>query len=203
MTKRESAIQAGKLGCIKLRELAIERYYKNLNYCLQCGKIIDVADGVAPCITKEKKFCNKSCAASYNNTRKDKKVISDDEKNRRKERDKEYSKKYRIEHRDEYLARSKTYREENKEKNHAYGKKHALKIKTKFIEMYGGKCTCCSEEQIEFLTLDHIDYCTKGKGETGNKAYMKALREYRPDLYQVLCYNCNCARRHGVCPHKR
>ena len=53
MTKRESAIQAGKLGCIKLRELAIERYYKNPNYCLQCGKIIDVADGVAPCITKE------------------------------------------------------------------------------------------------------------------------------------------------------
>jgi hypothetical protein len=188
---------------LRLRELAIERYYKNPNYCLQCGKIIDIEDGVRPSITKIKKFCSLSCAATYNNLRKEKKFISDEEKSRRKERDREHSKKYRIEHKEETQAYAEKYRSENKEKNHTYGKKRNLKIKTNFIEMYGNKCACCGEKQIEFLTLDHIDYSKKGKGETGSKAYMKALAEYRPDLYQVLCYNCNCARRHGICPHKK
>ena len=203
MSKRESALQASKLGCAKLKKLAIERYYKSPNKCLYCGNIILIKDGEKPSTTKEKKFCNLSCAASYNNTRKEKKIISDEEKNRRKERDREYSKNYKNNHKEETLARAKVYRVKNKEKNNIYSKKHSAEIRINFIEMYGGKCECCGEAQVEFLTLDHMDYSSKEKGETGTTAYMKALKEHRPDLYQVLCWNCNCARRRGICPHKK
>ncbi len=78
-------------------------------------------------------------------------------------------------------------------------------IRQKFFDMYGHKCACCSEGFDIFLTLDHIDgqgYLDRQKGGTYG-VYKKAISEHRPDLYQVLCYNCNCAKRTGLeCPHK-
>jgi len=203
MSKRESALQAGKLGCIKLKELAIEKYYKNPKICLYCGNVIMIRDGEKPSVTKRKKFCNGSCSASYSNAKREKKTISDEELARRKERDRVYSKNYRDKNKEKTLTRARNYRIKNKEKNRAYSKKHSAEIRISFIEMYGGKCECCGETQVEFLTLDHMNYSTKEKGETGTRAYMKAIKSYRPDLYQVSCYNCNCARRHGTCPHKK
>jgi hypothetical protein len=203
LNKRESALRASVLGCAKYKELSIERYYKNPNYCFNCGSVIKINIGEKPSSTKKKKFCNSSCAATYNNAKKRKKNITQEEKIRRKERAREYSKEYRTKNKEKTLVRAKKYRDENKEKNHIYRKEHDLEIRIKFIEMYGGKCECCGETQVDFLTLDHIDYSSKGKWETGRKGYVKALDKYRPDLYQVLCYNCNCARRHGICPHKK
>lgn len=47
------------------REAALKRYYENPNVCKQCGKIIEVVGKVRE--ARVKKFCNKSCAAKYNN----------------------------------------------------------------------------------------------------------------------------------------
>ena len=82
------------------------------------------------------------------------------------------------------------------------------RIHDKFFEMYGNKCACpgCNEKNKGFLTLDHVisnNSMPVDKRKKGLKAYRDAIREYRPDLYQVLCYNCNCAKNRNdeVCPH--
>lgn len=50
-----------------LRERALREYYNNPNYCKYCSKIITVGKSEIPYKAKVKKFCNSSCAASYNN----------------------------------------------------------------------------------------------------------------------------------------
>ena len=49
------------------REESLKLYYKNPNHCLQCGKVIEVADNQRLSDVKRKKFCSHSCAASFNN----------------------------------------------------------------------------------------------------------------------------------------
>lgn len=78
------------------------------------------------------------------------------------------------------------------------------------------KCACCSEEELDFLSLDHIG----GKktrillGHMGNSIkglrsgalYARLATEKFPhkDKLRVLCMNCNMATAHNrICPHKR
>ncbi len=82
-------------------------------------------------------------------------------------------------------------------------------LKKECIEAYGGKCVCCGEKQLEFLTIDH----TGGNGSEHRKAispnfrgtnfYLWLKRNGWPKKdYRLLCYNCNCAIGHyGRCPH--
>lgn len=52
----------------------IKEYNNNPNYCLNCGKpILWIEGGPVLSSVKEKKFCNRSCAAIYNNTHREKK----------------------------------------------------------------------------------------------------------------------------------
>ena len=97
--------------------------------------------------------------------------------------------------------RMRIYHQENKLKEKEYSLKYRTELRNKFFEMYGDKCVCCGEKEKSFLTLEHI-IPRMGKNETGYKSRKKAIEEYRPDLYQVLCYNCNCGKIDGVCPHK-
>jgi len=78
------------------------------------------------------------------------------------------------------------------------------------IKEYGGKCACCGEDTIEFLTIDHIN--NNGAKErkntkqgTGGKLYRWLIKNNFPkDNYQLLCYNCNCAKGFfGYCPHNK
>ena len=68
---------------------------------------------------------------------------------------------------------------------------------------YGGKCACCGEDDIKFLTIDHINndgHLTKKKRSSALTALVKGpLRE---DI-RVLCWNCNCGRyiNSNICPH--
>lgn len=78
-------------------------------------------------------------------------------------------------------------------------------LKSDFLKMYGEKCDCCKETTYEFLCLDHIKGKErKYKNESGNVAYKRALKEYDPLEYRILCANCNQATKRGqICPHKR
>lgn len=49
------------------REESLRLYYSNPNHCLYCGRIIEVLDNQRVSDVRRKKFCNRSCAASYNN----------------------------------------------------------------------------------------------------------------------------------------
>jgi 5-methylcytosine-specific restriction endonuclease McrA len=72
------------------------------------------------------------------------------------------------------------------------------------IAAYGGKCACCGESRSEFLTLDHINgRATEPYRIAGQKAWARLkARGWPKDNYQLLCFNCNCAKGiYGRCPH--
>ncbi len=59
---------AGGIANAKIqRQQALDNYYANPNLCLYCNAIIMVAVTDQVTAVRKKKFCNKSCAASYNN----------------------------------------------------------------------------------------------------------------------------------------
>ena len=51
-----------------VRQRAIDRYMESPNICLFCNKVILVKNGQKAVETKEKRFCDRSCAAKYNNS---------------------------------------------------------------------------------------------------------------------------------------
>lgn len=85
-------------------------------------------------------------------------------------------------------------------------RKDARARKQTVIDYYGGKCNCCGESLIEFLTIDHINNDgaehRKRMGK-GTKIYMDIIRNNFPSgQYRVLCFNCNITRGfYGYCPH--
>jgi hypothetical protein len=146
-----------------------------------------------------------------------------------KEQRKQYAREYYLKNRQKLIENSRQYRMNNRKKCNDYQKKwerdnpnrtgmlkrkcdyqkqRNKKIREKFIEMYGGKCSCCGESDVIFLTMDHINNDgNKRRGKYGCnnlKEYSLAIKEYRPDMFQVLCYNCNHAKHlnGGECPHK-
>lgn len=87
-------------------------------------------------------------------------------------------------------------------------------LKAEVMAAYGGKCACCGESEIRFLSIDHInnDGAThrrtlKGSGKgsrTGVNIYRWLKKNAYPSGFQVLCFNCNMGKAHnnGVCPHR-
>jgi len=149
------------------------------------------------------------------------------------EKQKEYYRKYKRLHSDRIKKRSRRYYLANRntilkqhreyQKNHKeqikrehlkYYKKHRqhildtinkgrLKIRKEVIAKYGGKCACCGESILEFLTIDHINGRERGDRKTGIHCYYFLKKENYPEGYQVLCWNCNSAKGlYGKCPHK-
>ncbi len=57
----------GKVMAVRQRELALKEYRENPNICKYCGKEIDVGDHQKVSMARKKKFCNRRCAASFNN----------------------------------------------------------------------------------------------------------------------------------------
>lgn len=96
----------------------------------------------------------------------------------------------------------------------ANGRNYKRSLKLEVIAEYGGKCVCCSENQVEFLTIDHIN----GGGAQHRRKISKTPKGASPDTlyrwlkkngfpkdnFQLLCFNCNCAKSSsGQCPHQR
>jgi len=70
-------------------------------------------------------------------------------------------------------------------------------------------CQCCGVNEIEFLTIDHVDGggCEHRKNiniQCGNDFYKWLIDNSFPDGYRVLCFNCNCVTKFGnICPHQK
>ncbi len=95
-------------------------------------------------------------------------------------------------------------------KSTAYKKKQRRVV----LEFYADgdiRCRCCREQTYEFLTLDHIDGQSPDVPQdfrAGAGLIRILIREDFPPGYQVLCWNCNCAKgkskgiyrcKHGMC----
>lgn len=90
--------------------------------------------------------------------------------------------------------------------------KSRKQLKQMVIEHYGGICCCCKNNDIDLLTIDHInnDGATQrrlilaGKQATSEPFYRWLRNNNFPTGHQVLCVNCNSGRaiNNGICPHK-
>src|SRR5665213_1668932 len=77
------------------------------------------------------------------------------------------------------------------------------KQKAKVMEAYGGKCQCCGETRLAFLSIDHINGGgRKHRKEVGSQFYHWITRNQYPPILRILCMNCNTAVRMGKCPHQ-
>ena len=87
----------------------------------------------------------------------------------------------------------------------ALGKKSHRKAKTDVIARYGGKCACCGESRIEFMSVDHINGGgSKHRKEIPSNLYTWLRQQGYPDGFRVLCLNCNLSIGFfGYCPHQR
>jgi hypothetical protein len=108
------------------------------------------------------------------------------------------------EHKEQLRRYHKNYRKVHRSSLNQKKLAAARNAKLEGIVAYGGKCACCGESRIEFLTLDHVD----GRADepyriTGQKAWARLkARGWPKDKYQLLCFNCNCAKGiYGHCPH--
>jgi hypothetical protein len=104
------------------------------------------------------------------------------------------------------LAAGKRYREKNKDLINEKTRIRYKKRKETLIKKYGGKCECCLETRIEFLSIDHINGGgTKERKEISSTGvFIKLLKaSERLEGYRLLCHNCNMAMAYyDVCPHK-
>jgi hypothetical protein len=84
----------------------------------------------------------------------------------------------------------------------------AREHKARVFAYYGTSCECCGESNPGFLTIDHINGCTKEERKSqgnGSGLYRWLCNNGFPEGFRTMCYNCNYGRASnlgGVCPHK-
>ena len=155
--------------------------------------------------TEEKKARHREANVKYVQTH-------PDDKKKRYERNKDEilakQHKYYEENKETIREQHKEYREKHREhlaaKSAEAQRKRNQKLKELFVSMYGGKCECCGEAEVTFLSIDHINgQIGIKKKEGGARAYKNATESFDPQKYRVLCLNCNSAVRFGrTCPHQ-
>lgn len=89
--------------------------------------------------------------------------------------------------------------------------RYKAKLRQEVIAHYGGKCACCGENNIAFLTIHHIDGAGNavrrslfgGFNSAGIRSYKWIRRTGYPDRLGVLCWNCHMAiTLYHFCPHQ-
>lgn len=87
---------------------------------------------------------------------------------------------------------------------------YAERIKNTVFTAYGNKCSCCGEDCVKLLALDHVnndgnkERYRNGRRIKSTGMYLKVIKENFPPKYQLLCFSCNWGKHvnNGVCPHK-
>jgi hypothetical protein len=124
-----------------------------------------------------------------------------------KKRNSELAKQKRKENPELYLKQIMEWRQKNPEKVKKISQKCRNKKRLLVLKYYSNnklECNCCSEKEIKFLSIDHIN----GGGTQHLKKIKMSLVDWLiknnyPKGFQVLCYNCNMAKGiYGKCPHK-
>lgn len=86
-----------------------------------------------------------------------------------------------------------------------FGKKQREEDRLSALVFYGGKCVCCGESELQFLTIDHMyGGGSKHRRQIKGKSIYRWLRQNNyPRGFRTFCYNCNGATSYGrTCPHR-
>lgn len=83
-------------------------------------------------------------------------------------------------------------------------------VKTKAFSVLGDLCRCCSEDDPDKLTVDHVHddgfLWRKEHGNNHTAIYRQIVaRNYADGVFQLLCWNCNFSKHlgRGLCVHER
>lgn len=147
--------------------------------------------------------------------------------NKDPEKEKAYQQAYRKTHRKERNARKRSYNQAHREERRAYHrvyqqlhgqerktyyrtyrsthqeqiKAYRERLRTKAFHLLGNKCACpgCEVSEPAFLTIDHI--YGRPRGPQRNSAEEAQSAHWDKAKFQILCANCNFAKRdRGSCP---
>jgi len=160
-------------------------------YCDECGKFVRDYASNRRYGKNAHYFCSPQCSGRFKQSGKSK-----------AERDAAHYRR----NADRVRQRMGEYYHENKEDIIEKRKQADRELKQEIIDAYGGRCACCGEEMIEFLTIDHINNDGakhRARVGKGRGVYKDIKAQGFPEgKYQVLCFNCNIARGfYGYCPH--
>lgn len=117
-------------------------------------------------------------------------------------------KKYKSTEKGKELSRqiSQRYAAKNREKLIEKCRLYRLKEREKVLSHYGDICVCCNENDIRFLTVDHIDNSGnehRRLDKSAKNIYHWLIMNGFPKGFQILCFNCNLAKKiYKECPHK-
>lgn len=123
----------------------------------------------------------------------------------------ERNKKYRENNKEERKLYDKEYNNNHKKERREYQIKYIIKQKFLVLSKYSTynipKCECCLEDNLEFLTIDHINgngnkHRKENKAGFGTTFYRWLIKNNFPKGFRVLCMNCNMTiGNFGFCPH--
>jgi len=95
----------------------------------------------------------------------------------------------------------------NREKAISSQKAYRQSQKEAILDHYGRYCACCGEDEPVFLSVDHVAgdgaaHRRANAKRSGASLYSLLIKDGFPVGFQILCYNCNFAKRNGhACPH--
>ena len=119
---------------------------------------------------------------------------------------KQYDHEYYLRNRDKFIAYNKKWAKDHPEELRARNRKYYHAQRDKILAAYGNKCTCCGETEKVFLDIDHVNGGGAAERRETNCTYRylaSIINRGFPKDYQLLCSNCNKAKRIlGVCPHQ-
>ena len=107
-----------------------------------------------------------------------------------------------------YPERVKESLRKSKTKLREYNHRKYLVLKAEVLNVYGGQCVCCGEGNFVFLTIDHVNndgyrQRTRTSSFSGTTMYRWLKKnKYPQGQFQVLCWNCNCAKTHSPKEHE-
>jgi len=114
--------------------------------------------------------------------------------------------------RKETIEYTRNWQKRNPEKHRENSKramrKHQQKLKRICIAHYSNEtnnCACCGDNNMEFLTIDHINGGgSKHRKQIKGHFYEWLIKNNYPEGYRVLCMNCNHSLGiYGYCPHNK
>lgn len=133
----------------------------------------------------------------------------------RKEQIKAWRRRNYAENREQKILQWRQYVEGNKDKHRGWMQKanykHRQGLKQQVVVLLGGKCSCCGETELAFLSVEHVGRWgaqhrrNDGWKARGAELYRRIINGLYPkDKFDVLCMNCQIATKDGrECPHQK
>jgi hypothetical protein len=95
----------------------------------------------------------------------------------------------------EIISIAAKWNKENSDRRNIRLRERYLELKRQSVRAYGGECQNCKENELAFLTIDHINgggrkHSTKFKKKTAHIHLWLKNNGY-PEGFQILCANCN------------